>query len=435
MDKDVGDLFAQAELRAERTIAVLRIVVSLLLGVAFVLAVMVRLPDEATTPWVRQIELAAATIVGYFALGVLAYRVATPRRYRGWMAWAFATLDVAFVVVSVLLSLINMAIAANYMVVLPVAWVAPIVLAFAAMRYNPFLQGYVAVLLASGLVLVAIYGGDWINTHAVPPPPPTIGFVFGTPPNVMRLIMLVLAGLVLVIAVVRTRRLLLRAIAEMRRRANLTRYLPPAIADWLAETSLEELRRGRRQTVAVLFADIRGFTEMAETMDPAVLGAFVGDFRSRVAAAADAHGGLIDKFIGDAAMVVFGLPRAAPSDAAEAVRCGRAIFAEVAAWNTARRAAGEVPVEISIGAHWGEAFCGAIGDDTRLEYTVLGDTVNVASRLEQEAAASALPFIVSGALLEAAGDAAGDLPWAELDARALRGRQRPVRIFGVAAPA
>ena len=434
MDKDVRDLFAQAELRAERTIAVVRIVVSLLLAAAFVLAVMVRFPEEATTPWVRQIELAGATIVGYFALGVLAYRVATPRRYRGWMAWVFATLDVAFVVVSVLLSLINMAIAANYMTVLPVAWVAPIVLAFAAMRYSPSLQGYVAVLLVGGLILVAMYGGDWINTNDVPPPP-TIGFFFGTPPNVMRLIMLMTAGLVLVIAVVRTRRLLLRAIAETRRRANLTRYLPPAIADWLAETSLEELQRGRRQTVAVLFADIRGFTEMAETMDPAVLSAFVGDFRSRVAAAADAHGGLIDKFIGDAAMVVFGLPRAAPSDAAEAIRCGRAIFAEVAAWNTARRAAGEVPVEISIGAHWGEAFCGAIGDETRLEYTVLGDTVNVASRLEQEAAASTLPFVVSGALLEAAGEVAGDLPWAEVDARPLRGRQRPVRIFGVAAPA
>ena len=434
MDKDVGDLFALAEVRAERTIALVRVVVALLLGTIFVLAVIVHYPEEATAPWGRQIALAAATIGGYLGLGVLAYWVATPQRYRRWVAWAFATLDVAFVVVSVWLGLVNIAMPANYMIVMPVVWVVPIVLAFAAMRYSPLLQGYVAALMAAGLVLAAVYGGPWIDANAVPPPQ-TISFFFGTPPNVMRLLMLILAGLVLVIAVARTRRLLLRAIAETRRRANLTRYLPPAIADWLAETSLDELRRGRRQTVAVLFADIRGFCERAETMQPEALGAFVGAFRSRVAAAADTHGGLIDKFIGDAAMVVFGLPRTAPSDAAEAVRCGGAIFAEVAAWNVARQAAGEAPVEISIGAHWGEAFCGAIGDETRLEYTVLGDTVNVAARLEQEAAAGPVPFIVSGTLLEAAGDAAGDLPWAELEARVLRGRRHPVRIFGVAPPA
>jgi adenylate cyclase len=200
---------------------------------------------------------------------------------------------------------------------------------------------------------------------------------------------------------------------------------------WLAETSVDEVRRGRRQQVAVLFADIRGFTQRAETMDPAALGTFVAEFRRRVSLAADAHGGVIDKFVGDSAMLVFGVPQPAPADARNALRCAEALLAGTAEWNRERQATGEDRVEIGIGVHWGEVFCGAIGDERRLEYTVLGDTVNVASRLEQEAKAASLRLIVSQDLLDAADEPAPKPPWITLQPHLLRGRHRPIQLFGM----
>jgi adenylate cyclase len=243
--------------------------------------------------------------------------------------------------------------------------------------------------------------------------------------------MVLLAGLVLVLAAARARALLRRAIDEERRRTNLTRYLPPEIAGWLAETSVEELRRGRRQAVAVLFTDIRGFTERAEAMAPEDLGRFVAEFRRRVSLAAGRHGGVIDEFVGDSAMVVFGVPTPGPADARDALRCARGLLAEVAGWNTSRAAAGLEPVRIGVGVHCGEVFCGAVGDEGRLEFTVLGDTVNVAARLEQATKAAGFALIASRELLDAAGeDAASEPGWTPLPVAPLRGRHAPVRLFG-----
>lgn len=246
----------------------------------------------------------------------------------------------------------------------------------------------------------------------------------------MRGAMFALAGGVLVLAAGRARRLLHRALTETRRRANLTRYLPQEIAEWLAEASVEELRRGHRQPVAVLFCDIRGFTERAETMDPADLGAFVTTFRACVTRVVRRHGGVIDKFIGDSAMVVFGVPRAGRRDAANALACARALLAEIDGWNGLRVTNGEGAVRVGIGLHWGVVFCGAVGDERRLEFTVLGDTVNIAARLEQLTKEAGFPLIVTGPLLDAAGEARDR--WTALPDGPLRGRTQTVRLYGSA---
>jgi adenylate cyclase len=415
-------LLAEAELRAERTAAGLRLIVAVLLGAA---AFLVAIPMlEASVVPTRHL-----IIPGYFALGLLALGAARPRVFKPWMPWAFTTLDVAFVVGSTALGLANLALPLNYAMSMPMVWLAPLVLAFAAMRVNHYLQAYVALLLVAGLTLTVGLDQTW--QASVAPPAASLDLLFAGPPNIMRVVMVMLTGLVLVIAAARSRAILLRAIDETTRRATLTRYLPPRIAEWLAETSIDEVRRGRRQRVAVLFADIRGFTERAETMDPGALGRFVAEFRRRVSRAADVHGGVIDKFVGDSAMVVFGVPHPAPTDARSALRCAQAILAEVAEWNRVRQATGEDRVEIGIGVHWGEVFCGAIGDEARLEFTVLGDTVNVASRLEQEAKAASLRLIVSQDLLDAADEPAPEAQWIALQAHPLRGRHRPIQLFGM----
>ncbi len=325
---DARRLIAEAGITAERTVGFVRIFVALFLGAALFAAVLRFVPGDHDVLQ-RQMGLAFAGLFSYLILGIISVVVSKPRSYRPWVSWVFVTLDAVFVVVSAALSLINSGSPANYVAALPVLWVVPLVLVFGALRYNPWIQGYIVIVLIAGLIGGAFVAGSWVPTLGVAPPA-TINIFFGFPPNVMRLVMIGLAGVVLVIAVSRARSLLIRAIGESQRRLTLTRYLPPQIADWLSETSVDDARRGHRQPVAILFADIRGFTRRAETMDPIELGRFVTEFRRCVSAAAEAHHGVIDKFVGDSAMVVFGVPQPSAADAGNALACAERGLANLA---------------------------------------------------------------------------------------------------------
>lgn len=417
--RDAAALLREAEVRAERTVGALRMAVSVALALTFLVAVLGTVPED-NAMLERQLLAAGATLGSYFLFGAVTWRLAGAHRSRPWLGWAFAAVDVLFVAVNVHLTARNTGLPTNFGPGFPVVWLAPLVLAFGALRYNPWLQGFQVALLALGLVAM-IAAGD-LDDLPRDQAPAALGYFFGLPPNAMRGAMLLLAGAVLVLAAARARALLRRALEEARRRANLTRYLPPQIAGRLADRPAAELRAGQRQEVTVLFCDVRGFTARAEGMDPAALSAFVTGFRAAVTRAAERTGGVIDKFVGDGAMLVFGVPDPRPDDAARALACADALPREVAAWNPA--------VRIGVGVHHGPVFCGAVGDDSRLEYTVLGDTVNVAARLEQLTKAAGFAVVASADALEAAGQHPEDAGWTPLPAEPLRGRNQPVRLFG-----
>jgi adenylate cyclase len=426
MGPEARRLFREAEIRAERTVAVARMAIAALLGVVFALAVVAPgYPREDMLT--AQLALAVATIAGYFLLGIASLRTATPERWRPWAAWVFATGDAALVLASVWFGLANTGLPANYAPALPVVWVIPLVLAFGTLRYAPLLQAYVSLLLAGGLAAVAWAGFDFDRTPA--PMPETVLYLFGFPPDLLRFVMLSAAMALLVVAAWRARALLVRAIEEARRRGNLTRFLPEQVADRLAEVGPEALRAGRRQRVAVLFADLRGFTALTAGMDPAEVGPLVAGFRARVLDAAGARGGVVDKFIGDGAMVLFGVPDPTPDDAARAVACAADLTAAVAAWG---RETGR-PLRIGVGVHAGEAYAGAVGDERRLEFTVLGETVNVAARLEQATKEVGADVLVSAAAAQAAGIAEGAGGWRRIGALALRGVPRPTEVLALGA--
>lgn len=246
-------------------------------------------------------------------------------------------------------------------------------------------------------------------------------------------VFLVTAG-ALAALVQRARRLVERQAAAERERANLSRYFSPNLVEELAQTDAP-LGPTRQQEVAVLFADLVGFTRLAETLPPAAVIALLREFHGRMQAAVFAHGGTVDKYIGDAIMATFGTPRAGQTDATNALRAAIAMRDAVAEWNVARAARGEAPVRIGVGVHYGAVVLGDIGGESRVEFAVLGDTVNVASRLERLTRPLAVSLVASEAVVAAARrEGAADVATLLAAFRpgppqALRGRSEPVAVW------
>src|SRR5947199_56224 len=149
-----------------------------------------------------------------------------------------------------------------------------------------------------------------------------------------------------------------RAAAE-RARNNLSRYFSPNLVEMLAERD-EPLGAVRRQTVAVLFADIVGFTRMAERLAPEAVLAMLREYHERMTAQIFACGGTVEKYIGDAILAVFGLPHATAQDAANALRCADRMLAALAGWNRVRERHEEPALAIGIGLNYGPAVIGDV---------------------------------------------------------------------------
>ncbi|MCJ2010947.1 CHASE3 domain-containing protein [Methylobacterium sp. J-076] len=220
------------------------------------------------------------------------------------------------------------------------------------------------------------------------------------------------------------------ATREASRRRSLSRFLPQELVSRLADDD-GSLRTGRRQQAVIAFVDMRGSTAIAERLDPQQLTAFLSAFRRRVMRLSRLHGGVVDKFIGDGALVVFGLPEPADDDAARAVAFARDLVEVIARWND--KGEHDATVRIGIGLHCGEVFSGIIGEDARYEFTVLGDTVNVAARLEQATKSHGVSVLASEAVRRAAG--ASTAGWREISREPLRGRREAMAYYAVEPPA
>ena len=181
---------------------------------------------------------------------------------------------------------------------------------------------------------------------------------------------------------------------ERLRQRNLARYLPAPFAAQLADEGLGAVK-SRSCAATVMFIDIRGFTALARTIEPAEVFALLQSYRRIVAAAVRTYGGFIDKFVGDGALAVFGIAEGPEDSAGCAVSAALEIIDRVDEWGRRQRAAGRPALKIGIGLHHGEVLVGAIGDDERLEFTVLGNTVNVAARIEDLTRDLKLPLLVS----------------------------------------
>ncbi len=224
-----------------------------------------------------------------------------------------------------------------------------------------------------------------------------------------------------------------RSAAE-RARNNLSRYFSPNLVEMLAERD-EPLGAVRRQTVAVLFADIVGFTSMAESMAPEAVVRMLREYHERMTGQIFACGGTIDKYIGDEIFAVFGVPVPSAADAANALRCADMMLAALECWNAEREARGEPRLAMGVGLNYGPAVLGDVGSEHSFSFTVIGDTVNTASRLQRLTRNLETPIVVGDPLVSAVKSEGSDTVAALVDQlqdqgkQALRGRAGMVRIW------
>jgi adenylate cyclase len=223
------------------------------------------------------------------------------------------------------------------------------------------------------------------------------------PQRVQEMVVLLIVSVILALKSRRASRLLIRQASLAAERANLSRYLPPSMVDELAHRN-EPMGGVRSQEVAVLFADIVGFTRYAESHTPEDVIALLRDFHAVLEEEVFSHGGTLDKYMGDGLMASFGTPVASPHDAANAIAAAFGMQESIAKLNALRTERGQETIRLSVGVHYGPVILGDIGNARRMEFAMLGDTVNVASRLEAATRALECGIIVSQPVLEAVVD-------------------------------
>ena len=168
---------------------------------------------------------------------------------------------------------------------------------------------------------------------------------------------------------------------ELVTRNNFERFFTPQLAKQIAESQVSLRLGGDKRKVAVLFSDIRGFTALSETMRPEETASLLSEYFTQMVDCVFRHEGTLDKFIGDAVMAQWGAPIGGPDDADKALAAAIEMMHALEKLNASWRAAGRPRVQIGIGLNYGEAFAGNIGSNRRLEYTIIGDTVNTAKRV------------------------------------------------------
>jgi adenylate cyclase len=171
---------------------------------------------------------------------------------------------------------------------------------------------------------------------------------------------------------------------EMIKRA-FTRYVAREVVEEILKNPENMALTGERRQVTVLFCDVRGFTPMSERMSPEEVVLLLNDFYTLMIETTFKYDGTLDKFLGDAVMAVFGAPIAHPDHSARAIRTALAMQEGIAGLNERRARQGKEPIAVGIGVSAGEAVAGTVGTEDRMEYTVIGDSVNLAARLESNA--------------------------------------------------
>jgi len=185
---------------------------------------------------------------------------------------------------------------------------------------------------------------------------------------------------------------------------------------------------GERKEATIFFSDVRGFTGMSETMEPEQVVEMLNEYMTRMVAIIRAHGGIVDKYVGDAIMALWGVPIGKPDDTVNAVRACLAMRAELAKLNELRISRGQHALKIGMGLNTGPVIAGNIGSTEKMEYTVIGDSVNLASRMESMTKEYGTDLLIPQAILDRV---KGQFVFEKCKSAKVKGKSQEIEIYKV----
>ncbi len=212
---------------------------------------------------------------------------------------------------------------------------------------------------------------------------------------------------------------------EQRVKATMARFMSKEVADQLLASDGGQLE-GKSQRISILFSDIRGFTGLSESLGATGTVSLLNEYFEEMVEVVFRHRGILDKYIGDAIMALFGAPFTSNMDADNAVTVANEMMAALRVLNQRRMAAGGAPLDIGIGIGTGEAVIGNIGSTKRLEYTAIGDCVNMSSRLEGATKQYGVPILISEFTVA---DLRAPAKLREIDLIRVKGKDIPVAVY------
>jgi adenylate cyclase len=215
--------------------------------------------------------------------------------------------------------------------------------------------------------------------------------------------------------------------SEKRMKSTMSRYMDPSIAEELLAAGAEALG-GRSVPATVLFSDIRGFTTLTEELGPHATVSMLNEYFEIMVECIQNEGGMLDKFIGDAIMAAFGIPVGHDDDEDRAVRTAIAMIRSLEAWNVTRVNEGKKPVNIGIGLNSDVVVTGNIGSKKRMDYTIIGDGVNLAARLESACKQYAARILISEFTQK---KLRGTYRMREIDLVVVKGKTKPVAVYEI----
>lgn len=213
---------------------------------------------------------------------------------------------------------------------------------------------------------------------------------------------------------------------EKRIRSNLSRYIPQHLVNEVINKDDLSILQSKNRKCSILFSDIRNFTKLTEELGATQIVELLNKYLNSMVDAINTHNGILDKFIGDAVMAVFGVPYTNTSDAINAVRCALNMFKMLEEFNSIENASADL--NIGIGISTGNVISGNIGAEKRFEYTVIGDPVNLAARLESETKKYQVKILICESTYKLI---ASDFYCREIDTVRIKGKNKPVKIYTV----
>jgi class 3 adenylate cyclase len=413
-------ILRREEVRGER--AVMRVRIGIAVGVilmVLIVAAITHLPDR---PSLIRFTVVIPTACLYLILSLVFVRRITEERYRPIYKYVFVTFDFLFMLVAIIVLRMTLVTGGPVMAIdTPAFWGILTLNAVTGIRLDRKLSTHCAVL--SMIIFIGLVAFDL--SHLAEVGPTTLMIV------VMKGGMLLTIALVSGQIGVKARRLILENLAEQRQKEVITkvfgRYVSGPVAERLIDGDIA--LGGREKKITVLFSDIRDFTPMSEKLPPQVVVGLLNDYFDAMVGAVFAHDGILNKFIGDGMMAIFGAPEAVGDEEERAVRAALEMRERLREFNR-RQIAKEtmVTLSIGIGITTGPAVIGNIGSLQRMEYTAIGDTVNTASRLVGVSKEVNADILIDGATYEAVrGRFAAD----PLGTVKVKGKDTPVRVYRV----